>query len=225
MNVGKTTTANFLVERLNKSGFHARRISFGDPLRVTLAEALEMNVADFYGGKNVLIKDLRSFTDNSRSLMMSTEELYGVNPEMPLRALLQAWGENKRKAYEEIWEDYITLFMEQFKEPCIFVIDDCRRKREVDYCRNRGVCYRIMPYEGYENNKRYGSEHPTEHFIDGMMNSEFDGTLYPRKYGLFYLNAVAEKLWHRITDAIRENEITDAIHSRSWSIAAYTEEE
>ena len=67
MNVGKTTTANFLVERLNKSGFHARRISFGDPLRVTLAEALEMNVADFYGGKNVLIKDLRSFTDNSEA--------------------------------------------------------------------------------------------------------------------------------------------------------------
>ena len=122
---GKSTVANYLVKQHN-----FRRVSFAEPLKVEVFEALRTQqfpneIIDRFGD---------GVFDLSRpDPMFSGDQVLWVNNHRDqLRALLQYWGtEYRRGQNEDYWVDKFETTVRQYgQEHCSVVTDDCRFPNE-----------------------------------------------------------------------------------------------
>jgi dephospho-CoA kinase len=124
--VGKDTSADYMIERLQAAGYRARKIALADQLKIICRELIRM----FYG-RDV---PLREFYDQDMKEMIRPDFPLFAGQPFKLRTVMQQIGTEvfRDLVSKTVWLDYIKT--EVLSDPeQILIISDLRMLNEVEY--------------------------------------------------------------------------------------------
>lgn len=202
--VGKTTVSTLLCQILNSFGYRAGLASFGDGLRMSVARSLHIPLGVVYDhslkGKPLeVIPGYEEFMPYIEGCSATAH----LTPKSLFREVLQEYSQNGARLRDpDIWVNALHERLSLLPHE-IIIIDDIRQKNELEYCKERGVVFRITPYDGYED-AGVVSKHPVESAIDhevaGINLLEID------KFGTEYTIRAAQRVASYLMNFFKEQE-------------------
>lgn len=203
--VGKTTIADMIVSILNANGYHSVRGSFGDGLRYSMNQNLEIPLDVLYdnSAKQKPIKELPGFETFYPAIQGCSATAH-ITPDDLLRKVYQDYAQACRQQNPDVWVDMLKkreLLLDHTGVTCM-VVDDVRQENELEYCNQSCNVLRIHEYVGY--NSPSGSEH----YVESGFPEHHDriSEIYPYHYGVQHLNAAAIQISKLILQSFKESE-------------------
>ena len=191
MGTGKTTLASLLCVRLVATGkLTATRLSFGEAVKREVAERYGFPVEWCYSPAG------KAKTFSTAAIVekeMLPPHMRFSPTRMTVRQALQYYATDYMRSKDpDHWIDKTAKDAEEARRGgCrIIVVDDVRFPNELEYVQRYGVCYRILPYDGWQPS--YESAHTSETALD---RAQFDDSFEP-SYG--ELPILAERIADRV---------------------------
>lgn len=201
--VGKTTVSTLLCQILNSFGYRAGLASFGDGLRMSVARNLHIPVGVVYDHslKSKPLEVIPGYEEFMPYIEGCSATAH-LTPKSLLREVLQEYSQNGARLRDpDVWVNALHERLELLPHE-IIIIDDIRQKNELEYCKERGVVFRITPYKEYEDHP--ASSHPVESAIDnevaGINLLEID------KFGTEYTIRAAQRVASYLMNFFKEQE-------------------
>lgn len=208
--VGKTTVSRMLSMYLNSMGYNTGLASFGDGLRFSMARDLNIPLGVLYDNslKSKPIEVIPGHED-WMPYVDGCSATHGLKKTDLFRRVFQEYSQNgARLLNPDVWVDVLDERL-KFMPNSIIVIDDIRQKNELEYCKERGVVFRITPYDGYESAGAHS--HPVESAIDNEV--EGINLLEIKGFGEHYLMRGVEQILFYVIQFFKEQEF-NAVHQR-----------
>lgn len=128
---GKDTTADYLVNKLNKLGINSIKLGLANQLKIISQKLIQL----FYG-VDIPIDEFHNM--EKKELIRPELPIFDGNP-FKLRTVLQKIGTEvfRDSLWNSIWCDYISHNLkEKFSEYQVIIISDCRFPDEINYFKN-----------------------------------------------------------------------------------------
>jgi hypothetical protein len=208
--VGKTTLSRMLAMYLNSSGYSAGLASFGDGLRFSMHRDLNIPLNVLYDN-SLKAKPIEVIPGHEDWMpyVDGCSATHGLTVKDPLRRVFQEYSQNgARLLNPDVWVNVLAERI-QFMPNSFIVIDDIRQKNELDFCKERGVVFRVTPYEGYE----LGAAH--SHPVESAIDNEVEGInlLEVKGFGEQYLMRACEQILSYLMLYFKEQEFF-TVHQR-----------
>lgn len=197
---GKSTTAQFLLERITALGLKGVIINFGDTLKDEISNyyGFDRALCDTQEGKETLVPIPSTITPEDPTYpedVHFTTDIIGrtTGVQATVRHLLQWYGTDYRRDQDpDYWLTATKNTIESLAHNYdVIIVSDVRFVNEfftlASYPYNY-VC-RLMPHPKYVFTE--DSYHPSETELDNI--TAFDDIWYP-KFGTFYLKLIANKI-------------------------------
>lgn len=150
---GKDTTADYLVNKLDKLGFKAIKLGLADQLKIISQKLIQL----FYN-VNIPIDEFHNM--EKKELIRPELPIFDGNP-FKLRTVLQKIGTEvfRDSLWNSIWCDYINRNLkDKFIEYQVIVISDCRFPDEINYFKNLESSNQISSFISFRINRSISKE-------------------------------------------------------------------